>query len=48
MNVLFGDGHVDFLAAAEAREIVDRVAAGERPVVWKGPGVRAGPTTMGR
>jgi hypothetical protein len=48
MNVLFGYGHVDFLAAAEAREVVDRVAAGERPVVWKGPGVRAGPTTMGR
>lgn len=47
MNVLFGDGHTEYLRPAEAREILDRVAAGERPVVWKGPGGRAGPTTRG-
>jgi prepilin-type processing-associated H-X9-DG protein len=48
MNVLFADGHVAILRAAEAREIADRIAAGERPVVWKGLGVRARPTTQGR
>lgn len=35
MNVLFGDGHVEFIDAANARQITDRAASGERPVIWK-------------
>ena len=32
MNVLFGDGRVDFLSAAQAQPLLKQVAAGVKPV----------------
>lgn len=32
MNVLFGDGHVEFLTPAAGNQLLAKVAAGERPV----------------
>jgi prepilin-type processing-associated H-X9-DG protein len=37
MNVLFGDGRVEFVQPAEGARLAARVAAGESPVVWNPP-----------
>ena len=44
MNVLFADGHIEYLEATEAQTVLNQAATGKSPIVYPGPTTQLSPT----